>query len=161
MVGNVSAGDYKINTLDVLFPINLVMRLFSDSGDHVRRSGGISGSGKVTGVGSAVTAVKPGDRVNLINLMKASVFADVLKLKSYQSLKVDDTVSYKDSAPIAFGGMSAHHYQWRYHQRRFKAWIYGASGSGWVMRPVWRTLMVPTSPRLQATSTTHCLGGHD
>lgn len=131
MVGNVSAGDYKINTLDVPFPINLVMRLVFGLRRPRQAIRGISGSGKVIKVGSAVTAVKPGDHVNVINSMKASVFADVLKLNEKSMYaKVDNQVSYRDSAPIAFGGMSAYHFiNGDTIKEGSKVLIYGASGS--------------------------------
>jgi NADPH:quinone reductase-like Zn-dependent oxidoreductase len=131
MVGNISAGDYKINTLDVPFPVNLIMRLVFGLKRPRREIRGISGSGKVIRVGSAVTAVTPGDHVNFINSMKASVFADVLKLNQKSMFaKVSSGVSYIDSAPIAFGAMSAYQFiNGDAIKEGSKVLIYGASGS--------------------------------
>jgi NADPH:quinone reductase-like Zn-dependent oxidoreductase len=131
MVGNVSAGDCKVNTLDVPFPVGLIMRLVFGLRRPRHDIRGISGSGQVIRVGSAVKAVKTGDHVNFINSIGASVLADVLKLngKSIYA-KVDETVSYADSAPVAFGAMTAFHFiNDTTVKEGSKVLVYGASGS--------------------------------
>lgn len=128
---NISAGDKNINTMNVMFPLNIIMKLIFGIKKPKAEIRGISGSGIIEEIGSKVTQFKVGDHVNFINSMKAGVLADYLVLNERSKIaKLDNEVSLADAAPIAFGALSAHHFiNKNTIKKGMKVMIYGASGS--------------------------------
>lgn len=128
---NISAGDKNINTMQVTFPLNVIMKMIFGLRKPKAEIRGISGSGIIEKVGSDITQFKVGDHVNFINSMKAGVLADYLVLKETSKIaKLDDQVSLEDAAPIAFGALSANHFiHANTIKKEMNVMIYGASGS--------------------------------
>lgn len=128
---NISSGDKNINTLALKFPLNLLIQLVFGVGKPRASIRGISGAGEVIEVGSKVTRFKPGQRVNFINSMKASVMAEYLTLDEKSIVaSFDKNIEYKDAAPIAFGAMTAFHFiNNKTVKKDDKILVYGASGS--------------------------------
>ncbi len=130
-VANIASGDMRINTLDVPFILKPLLRIIFGIKGPRKSVRGVTGSGKVIETGSKVTRFKIGDRVNYINSMGAGCIAEFLCLKEKAVMaKIDDSVSYLDAAPIAFGAMTAYHF---INENTIKkgnsVLIYGASGS--------------------------------
>lgn len=130
-VANISTGDKNINTMQGNFFFKLLLQLVFGFGKPKAKVRGISGSGIVTKIGSKVTNVQVGDRVNFINSMKAGVMAEQLRLSSKSKLAiVDPSVSFEQAAPIAFGALTAIHFiNEQSVQPGNKVLVYGASGS--------------------------------
>lgn len=128
---NISAGDKNINTMNVTFPLNIIMKLIFGIKKPKAEIRGISGSGIIEEIGSNVTQFKVGDHVNFINSMKAGVLADYLVLNERSKIgKLGNEVSLADAAPIAFGALSANHFvNGHTIKKGMKVMIYGASGS--------------------------------
>lgn len=128
---NISAGDKNINTMNVKFPLNVIMKLIFGFKRPKAEIRGISGSGIIEEIGSHVTQFEVGDHINFINSMKAGVLADYLVLNEKSKIgKLDKEVSLADAAPIAFGALSANHFVNRHTIKKgMKIMIYGASGS--------------------------------
>lgn len=128
---NISAGDKNINTMNVAFPLNIIMKMIFGIKKPKAEIRGISGSGIIEEIGSKVTQFKVGDHVNFINSMKAGVLADYLLLNERSKIaKLDNEVSLADAAPIAFGALSANHFVNKNSIKKgMKVLIYGASGS--------------------------------
>jgi NADPH:quinone reductase-like Zn-dependent oxidoreductase len=130
-VANISTGDKNINTMQGNFFFKLLLQLVFGFGKPKAKVRGISGSGVVKKIGSKVTNVQVGDRVNFINSMKAGVMAEQLRLSSTSKLAiVDPSVSVEQAAPMAFGALTAIHF---INETSIKpgdhVLIYGASGS--------------------------------
>jgi NADPH:quinone reductase-like Zn-dependent oxidoreductase len=130
-VANISTGDKNINTMQGNFFFKLLLQLVFGFGKPKAKVRGISGSGVVTKIGSKVTNVQVGDRVNFINSMKAGVMAEQLRLSSTSKLAiVDASVSFEQAAPIAFGALTAIHFINEQSVKPGSAvLVYGASGS--------------------------------
>lgn len=130
-VANISTGDKNINTMQGNFFFKLLLQLVFGFGKPKAKVRGISGSGIVTKIGSKVTNVQVGDRVNFINSMKAGVMAEQLRLSSTSKLAiVDPSVSFEQAAPIAFGALTAIHFiNEQSVKPGSKVLVYGASGS--------------------------------
>lgn len=130
-VANISTGDKNINTMQGNVLFKLLLGLVFGFGKPKARVRGISGSGVIIDVGSAVTTFKIGDRVNFINSIKAGVMAEQLLLHAKSKLAiVDASVSYEQAAPIAFGALTAIHFiNEKSVKQGSKVLVYGASGS--------------------------------
>jgi len=128
---NISAGDKNINTLNLPQPIKLIMRLVFGIRGPRAKVRGISGSGIVKSVGSAVSTFKIGDHINFINSIKAGIMAERLLLSSKSKLSlVSNNVNLENAAPIAFGALTANHFINDQNVKKGdKVLIYGASGS--------------------------------
>ena len=128
---NISAGDKNINTMNVKFPLNIIMKLIFGIKKPKAEIRGISGSGIIEEIGSEVTQFRVGDHVNFINSMKAGVLADYLVLNERSKIaKLDHEISLADAAPIAFGTLSANHFINSHTIKKgMEVMIYGASGS--------------------------------
>jgi NADPH:quinone reductase-like Zn-dependent oxidoreductase len=128
---NISAGDKNINTMQVTFPLNVIMKMIFGLSKPKAEIRGMSGSGIIEKIGSDITQFKLGDHVNFINSMKAGVLADYLVLKETSKIaKLDDQVSLADASPIAFGALSANHFiHANTIKKEMNVMIYGASGS--------------------------------
>jgi len=128
---NVSSGDMRLNTLDVpLLLIPMVKLIFGFKGPR-NQTRGISGSGVVSEIGSNIKEYKVGDKIYFINTIKAGCLAEyvVLNNKSIIS-KIPDNLSFNESAPLAFGAMSALHFiNESTIQKGDQVLVYGASGS--------------------------------
>ena len=88
-------------------------------------------NGKIVEIGKDVTRFEIGDRVNLINSMGAGCLAEYICLSEKKIIsKIGDNISYAQSAPVAFGAMSAYHFiNEKTIHKGDKVLIYGASGS--------------------------------
>lgn len=130
-VANISSGDKNINTIPFGFPLNVLLRFIYGWKGPRNPIRGITGSGVVQEVGSAVSLFKPGDHVNFIQSMKASVMAEYLLLDTKSVVaKVDASVSYEQSAPIAFGALTADYFiNSNNIKLKDRVLIYGASGA--------------------------------
>jgi NADPH:quinone reductase-like Zn-dependent oxidoreductase len=128
---NIASGDMRINTIDVPMLLKPIFRLIFGFTGPRKKVRGLTGSGKIVEIGKKVTKYKKGDRVNYINSMNAGCLAEFLVLKEKSVMaKIADNVSYIDSAPIAFGAMSAFHFiNEDTVKKGYKVLIYGASGS--------------------------------
>ena len=128
---NVSSGDMRLNTLDVpLLLIPMVKLIFGFKGPR-NQTRGISGSDVVSEIGSNIKEYKVGDKIYFINTIKAGCLAEyvVLNNKSIIS-KIPDNLSFNESAPLAFGAMSALHFiNESTIQKGDQVLVYGASGS--------------------------------
>ncbi len=128
---NVSSGDMRLNTLDVpLLLIPMVKLIFGFKGPR-NQIRGISGSGVVSEIGSNIKEYRVGDKIYFINTIKAGCLAEyvVLNNKSIIS-KIPDNLSFNESAPLAFGAMSALHFvNESTIQKGDQVLVYGASGS--------------------------------
>ncbi len=110
-VANISSGDKNINTIPFGFPLNILLRFIYGWKGPRNPIRGITGSGVVQEVGSAVRLFNPGDHVNFIQSMKPSVMAEYLLLDTKSVMaKVDSSVAYEQSAPIAFGALTADYF---------------------------------------------------
>jgi len=129
---NVASGDWRINTLSIepiwLKPIVRLMFGLTGPRQKIR---GISASGIVVEAGKNVSTYKKGDRVYFINSMKAGCLAEYIALKSTAVMaKIPTKMGFEESAPLAFGAMSAYHFvNERTVQKDMKVLVYGASGS--------------------------------
>jgi NADPH:quinone reductase-like Zn-dependent oxidoreductase len=130
-VANISSGDKNINTIPFGFPLNVILRLIFGWKGPRRRIRGISGSGIIEHVGVGVKGYKPGDHVNFISSMKASVMADYVLLDDRSVLAlVDASVPYEQSAPMAFGALTADYFlNEKTIRSKDRVLIYGASGA--------------------------------
>lgn len=128
---NIASGDMRINTLDAPGFIKPIMRLIFGWNKPRRSVRGISGSGRVVDVGRNVKNFEVGDRVYFINSLKAGVMADYVVLKETgKVVKIPESVSYQQAAPVAFGAMSAFHFiNDSSVNERDEVMVYGASGS--------------------------------
>jgi len=128
---NIASGDMRINTLDVPFGLKTIMRLIFGWNAPRNKIRGMTASGKIVEIGKDVTRFEIGDRVNLINSMGAGCLAEYICLSEKKIIsKIGDNISYAQSAPVAFGAMSAYHFiNEKTIHKGDKVLIYGASGS--------------------------------
>ena len=128
---NVSSGDMRLNTLDVpLLLIPMVKLIFGFKGPR-NQTRGISGSGVISEIGSNVKEYKIGDKIYFINTIKAGCLAEYVVLNKNSVIsKIPDNISFNESAPLAFGAMSALHFiNESTIQKGDQVLVYGASGS--------------------------------
>ena len=128
---DVSSGDMRLNTLDVpLLLIPIVKLIFGFKGPR-NQTRGISGSGVISEIGSNVKEYKIGDKIYFINTIKAGCLAEYVVLNKNSVIsKIPDNISFNESAPLAFGAMSALHFiNESTIQKGDQVLVYGASGS--------------------------------
>lgn len=128
---NVSTGDMRISTLDIplaLIPIFKLIFGFKGPRNQIR---GITGSGIVSEIGSNIKKYKIGEKIYFINSLKAGCFAEYVVLNNKSIIaKIPGNFSFNESAPLAFGAMSALHFvNESTIQKDDQVLIYGASGS--------------------------------
>ncbi len=128
---NIASGDMKVNTLDIPFGLKTIMKIMFGFKGPRRKIRGLTASGKIVKVGKNITKYKVGDRVYLINSMKAGCLAEYLVMNEKGVIaEVPESMTYQDAAPLAFGAMSSYHFINRNTvKKNDKVLIYGASGS--------------------------------
>jgi len=128
---NISSGDMRVNTLDIPLPLIPIFKIifgFKGPRNQIR---GITGSGVVSEIGNNVKEYKVGEKIYFINSLKAGCLAEYVVLNNKSIIaKIPDNISFNESAPLAFGAMSALHFVNKSTiQKDDQVLIYGASGS--------------------------------
>jgi len=128
---NIASGDMRINTLDVPSFFKLIMKIIFGFKGPRNKIRGITAAGQIIEVGAKVKSYNIGDKVNFISSMKAGCLAEYIAMPEKAVMaKFDDSLSYEEAAPIAFGAMSALRFiNKKTIKQNSNVLIYGASGS--------------------------------
>ena len=128
---NIASGDMRINTLDIPVGFKTIMKIMFGFNGPRRKVRGLTASGRIVEIGKNISKFKVDDRVYLINSMKAGCLAEYLVMNEKGIMvKVPESMTFEDAAPLAFGAMSSYHFINKNTVKKSdKVLIYGASGS--------------------------------
>ncbi|WP_430886068.1 NAD(P)-dependent alcohol dehydrogenase [Fusibacter sp. JL216-2] len=130
----VTLGDCEMRSLDFIFTISLMLRLYFGVFNPGERVLGQELSGQVVKVGSNVRRFKVGDRVIATPGMKLGTYAQYTCIKENRSegvlVKIPDSVGYKEGAALPVGGLEALNFVGNSHLKKGETiLINGAGGS--------------------------------
>lgn len=130
----VTLGDCEIRSLDFIFTISLMLRLYFGLFKPRERVLGQELCGKIVKVGQKVKDFKVGDRVIATPGMKLGGHAQYTCIKAQRNegvlIKIPDTITYREGAVLSVGGLEALNFVGNSHLKKGESiLINGAGGS--------------------------------
>lgn len=128
---NVSSGDTIVRSLNVPFPIKIIMRLMFGILGPRKKIPGYTAAGIVVEIGESVKEFKVGDKVYGINGTRSGCYSEYVCIKESGAIvHLPENLTFDEAAPIPFGAMSALHIMNKVTiNKNDNVLIYGASGS--------------------------------